>query len=274
MALKYSVTAAEEVPDTAPILLRGGFFGCIDEALKLGYRYMEIHLRHAGQVDGYLLKSYCEERGFTISTIGTGMGYTIDRLSLTDGSSNVRKLALERLIDHIDLGVILNCGVIIGSMKGSIAEAEQYKTYENYCLEGMKRLAEHAVAGGVPLYMESINRYELNYLNTVEEALVFIEKLAAPDVKILVDTFHMNIEESDIIRSILLCGKQLGHVHLADSNRHYPGAGHIDFKAVIGALDSLSYAGYAALECMAYPDPLTAASKGLDYLTGLEGASG
>jgi 5-keto-L-gluconate epimerase len=273
LALKYSVTAAKQIPDTAPILLRGDFFRCIEDALEIGYRYMEIHLRHAGQVDGYLLKSYCEERGPAISTIGTGMGYTVDRLSLTDGDSQIRKLALERLIDHIDLGAILNCGVIIGSMKGSIAEAERYKTYENYCLEGMKRLAEHAGSRGIPLYLECINRYELNYLNTVEETLAFIEKLASPDVKILVDTFHMNIEEPDIVESILLCRKHLGHVHLADSNRRYPGAGHIDFKAVVRALGSLNYKGYAALECMACPDPLTAARKGLDYLTALEGIS-
>jgi 5-keto-L-gluconate epimerase len=267
LIMKYSVTAAKEVTDTAPILLRGDFFRCIDGAMKLGYRYMEIHLRNAGQVDGYLLKSYCDDRGFAISTIGTGMGYTIDRLSLTDGDSNVRKLALERLMDHINLGEILNCGVIVGSMKGNISEAEQYSISEKYCLEGMKRLADHGGSRGVPLYLESINRYELNYLNTVEHTLAFIEKLRIPGVKMLVDTFHMNIEEPDIIESILLSGKHLGHVHLADSNRRYPGAGHIDFKAVIGALNTLNYEGYAALECMAYPNPLTAARNGLTYLT-------
>lgn len=274
MTLKYSVTAAEQASDTAPILLKGDFCKCSDDAAKIGYQHMEIHLRYASQVDGYLLKSCCEERGITISTIGTGMGYTVDQLSLTDDNKQIRKLALERLIDHIDLGAILNCGVIIGSMRGRIAGRKLYKTYENYCLDGMKRLSEYAGARAVPLFLESINRYELNYLNTVEQTLAVIEKLASTGLKILVDTFHMNIEEPDIVESILLCGKHLGHVHLADSNRFYPGAGHIDFKAVIRALHSLNYQGFAALECLADPDPLTAARKGLDHLTALEGTPG
>lgn len=268
--MKYSVTAAEEVSASAPILLRGDFYRCLDDARGIGYRYMEIHLRHAGQVEGNLLKSYCDERGLQISTIGTGMGYTIDRLSLTDGDSYVRKLAVERLMEHIDLAEIFGCGVIVGSMKGFIPVEENYCLHEGYCLEGMKRLADYGGSKGVPLYLEAINRYELNYLNTIDDTLDFLKKINSPVVKILVDTFHMNIEEPDIAQSIINCGQFLGHVHLADSNRHYPGAGHIDFKAVIEALKIIGYEGYLAFECLAFPEPLVAAKNALAYLTALE----
>jgi len=154
-------------------------------------------------------------------------------------------------------------------MKGFIPAEENYSLYEGFCLEGMKRLADYGGSKGVPLYLEAINRYELNYLNTIDDTLNFLNKINSPAVKILVDTFHMNIEEPDIAQSIINCGQFLGHVHLADSNRHYPGAGHINFEAVIEALKIIGYEGYSALECMAFPSSLEAAKKGLDYLNTL-----
>ena len=267
--MKYSVTAAELAPESAPILLRGDLYKCIDEALEIGYAFMEIHLRRAGQVDGARMSAYCRERAFHISTIGTGMGYVIDRLSLTDTRPLARQKAVKRLKEHIDLAEKLLCGVIIGSMKGVVPDPNDYRKFEGYCLEGIKQLADYAGNKGVPLYLEPINRYELNFLNTVDDTLDFISRLSNPWVKVLIDTFHMNVEEANIEKSIAGCKGRLGHVHFADSNRRYPGAGHLDFKMIIGALQSIGYEGCAALECLPYPGPYAAAQKGLDYLQSL-----
>ncbi|MEW5785759.1 MAG: sugar phosphate isomerase/epimerase family protein [Bacillota bacterium] len=264
--MKFSVTAAEQAPKSVPILLRGNLYNCIDEAHQIGYSYMEIHLRWAGQVDWARMKAFCEEKGFHISTIGTGMGYIVDKLSLTDGDLIVRKNAVKRLKEHIDLSEKLKCGVIIGSMKGHITETNHYRKYEGYCLDGIKQLADYAGSKGVPLFLEAINRYELNFLNTVDDTLDFINKLANPWVRILIDTFHMNIEEANLEESIARCGGKLGHVHLADSNRRYPGAGHLDFKKIINSLRRIHYDGYGALECLNYPNPRIAAKRGLELL--------
>lgn len=267
--LKFSVTAAESVPRTAPILLRGDLYKSIDTAIEIGYAFMEIHIRTADQVDSIRMTDYCKERDFRISTIGTGMGYVLDKLSLTDVQRSVRNEAVQRLKTHIDLAEKLECGVIIGSMKGSIPDMNDYHRYEHYCLDCMKQLADYAGSKKVSLYFEVINRYEVNFLNSIENTLEFITKVNNPWVSILIDTFHMNIEEKNFAESIAQCGNMLGHVHVADSNRMYPGGGHIDFVQVLKALENINYEGYVALECLPAPDPYTAALNGLSFLQDL-----
>ena len=86
------------------------------------------------------------------------------------------------------------------------------------------------------------------------------------NIKILIDTFHMNIEETNLEKSISMCGNKLGHVHLADSNRRHPGAGHLNFKSIINKLHQVRYGEFAAFECLPYPDAITAATRGLEYI--------
>ena len=81
-----------------------------------------------------------------------------------------------------------------------------------------------------------------------------------------IDTFHMNIEEQDMNKSILKCGNSLGHVHFSDNDRMYPGHGHIQFENMLDALDQIGYTGYIAIECLANPSPLEAAKRSFKYL--------
>jgi sugar phosphate isomerase/epimerase len=90
--------------------------------------------------------------------------------------------------------------------------------------------------------------------------------LGVPNLKVLADTFHMNIEEVNLAASLRGAGEYLGHVHLVDSNRQAPGHGHLDLPAVVGALNDIGYAGFAAFECLPLPDTRTAASDGLAYV--------
>jgi sugar phosphate isomerase/epimerase len=118
----------------------------------------------------------------------------------------------------------------------------------------------------VDIYLEAINRYENNYLNTAQETLEYIAPLDASHVKVHLDTFHMNIEEANMRKAVLSCGDRLGYFHVADNNRYYPGAGAIDFGAVLAALDEAGYDGYVSLECLALPDAETAAQKAIETL--------
>ena len=264
--MKISVTAVENAAHEAPLLLRGDFYRSIEEAIAVGFAGMEIHLRKAGQVDWARLAAYCAARRFAISTIGTGLGFVLDKLSLSDADREARHSAAARIKEHIDLGNKLGCGVIIGSMQGKVPAGERYERFEGYFLESMKQLADYAHRKEVPLFLEAINRYESNFLNTAAQVMHIIDQIGSPLVLVHLDTFHMNIEEADMTVSIVDCGARLGHMHFADSNRRYPGAGHLDFRPVIAALESIDYRGYAALECTTYPEPFQAVKKGLAYL--------
>jgi sugar phosphate isomerase/epimerase len=264
--MKFSVTAALEASETAPILFRGNIFESIKAAQTIGYDSMEIHLRYASDIDDVRMKEYCLEKQFGISTIGTGMAYVIDKLSLTDSDKWIRKKAIQRLRDHVDLANKLDCAVIIGSIKGKAHHTKGKDLSEKYCLEGICELAEYAGGKNVILLLEPINRYELDYLNTVEETILFMDQIKMKNIKLLIDTFHMNIEETSLEQSINLCECMLGHVHLADSNRRYPGAGHLNFKSIIKKLRQIEYDDYAAFECLPFPDAITAAARGLENI--------
>ncbi|HEY8371421.1 MAG TPA: sugar phosphate isomerase/epimerase family protein [Pseudonocardiaceae bacterium] len=128
-------------------------------------------------------------------------------------------------------------------------------------LAGLTELGEHAAAEGVTLYLEPLNRYEDHMVNRLEQAADLIREVGLDSVRICIDTYHMNIEEADPAGAVLANGPWIGHAQVSDSNRFQPGAGHLDWPAVLAALDAVGYDGYLAVECRLTGDPETAVAS-------------
>ena len=118
----------------------------------------------------------------------------------------------------------------------------------------------------IPVVFEPVNRYETDFLVTMDEVLDLINRLASPALGILADTFHMNIEEASIESSLRRARPRLRHVHVADSNRHAPGWGHLDFPALVRVLREFGYTGYLSAEILPRPDPVSAARQAIAHL--------
>jgi sugar phosphate isomerase/epimerase len=116
-------------------------------------------------------------------------------------------------------------------------------------LDALEELGEHADERGTFVLLEPLNRYEDHMLNRVEEAVRLCDAVGRTSVKVMGDLFHMNIEEDDLGETIRRAEGYLAHVHLADSNRLQPGAGHTDFAGAFGALHDTGFDGYMAMEC-------------------------
>lgn len=114
--------------------------------------------------------------------------------------------------------------------------------------DGLKHLAAHAERANARLAIEAINRYETRFARTLDETLALAAG-AGPEVGVVADFFHMNIEESDIASSIRRAGTRLFHVHLADNNRLLPGFGHQDLRVGLRALKAMSYSHVLSFEC-------------------------
>ena len=112
----------------------------------------------------------------------------------------------------------------------------------------LKELAPVAAAAGVPIFLEPLNRYEAHLVNRLEQGVAFGDAVG-PEVAIMADFFHMNIEEADIAASIRAAGSRVVYVHVADSNRLQPGRGHLDFRPGFAALKEIGYDGYLGIEC-------------------------
>ena len=113
---------------------------------------------------------------------------------------------------------------------------------------GVKEIAKMAEQRGITLGMEVLNRFEGYLLNTCEEALAFVNEVNSPAVKIMLDTFHMNIEEDNIASAIRLAGDKLGHLHIGEQNRKVPGKGSIPWNEIGFALREINYNGSVVME--------------------------
>ena len=139
--------------------------------------------------------------------------------------------------------------------------------------EALRSLAAAASAQGVGLLLEPINRYETRVFNTVDGAAQFVAAEKLSNVKVLADTYHMNIEEVDITETVRTHLNQIGYIHVADSNRRFPGAGHVDFAALLSCLQEHDYNGVVGVEILPLPTPIEAAMQAIATLRRCLGAA-
>jgi sugar phosphate isomerase/epimerase len=115
--------------------------------------------------------------------------------------------------------------------------------------EAFDALAAHAEAEGVVIALEPLNRYEDHMVNTLGRAAALCERIGSPALGVAADTYHMNIEEADLLEALVAAGPWIRHVQLSDSNRLEPGAGHLDWTALLDAIWSIGYVDELAYEC-------------------------
>lgn len=265
--LKIGATCAMGAPAGSPFpILTDDYFATADWLVEHGFDSMEVHIRKPDMVNGPKLAEYCAGIGLEVSSIGTGMAYGMEGLSITSMDPAVRKAAVQRLKSQLDLGAVFRCPVIIGSIRGRIEAGQTFAQTDAVMVDSMKELADYAEKTDTELVVEVIDRFETNYLNTADEMLGLIDRVGSDAVKVHLDTFHMNLEEQDWRKPILKCGRRLGHVHVADNSRNYPGWGVIDFRQIISALLEVGYDRSLTIECYPVPDGQTAALRGLRHL--------
>jgi sugar phosphate isomerase/epimerase len=136
-------------------------------------------------------------------------------------------------------------------------------------IEGLAELGAHAAAAGVLVLFEPLNRYEDHMVNTVAEAAELAAASGSDAVRVLADTYHMNIEEDDPCGALRAAADRLGAVHLSDSNRHQPGTGHVPFAAILATLREIRFDGPLSVECRLRGAPAAAVRECGAYLRGL-----
>ena len=164
--------------------------------------------------------------------------------------------------------------VNVGRARGPVAPSQTPEEAEALFCEGLYALEPELERCGVDLVIEPVNRYEINYLNTTDEVCALLDKLGMKNLGVMPDVFHMNIEDDEICRSLVRNLRHIKYVHFADSNRYYPGCGHLDFSAIVSALRGAGYDGWCAVEILPKPDPDTAAFRAAQALLPLFGEEG
>jgi sugar phosphate isomerase/epimerase len=264
--MKFSIVLSTDQAKFDAVVFKGSFLEDIGKIARIGYDGVELAIRDPESTDVTMFKSALLEAGLVVPAIGTGQAYGEDGLSFTAVDPSIRNAAISRIKNHIQWAKELDAVVILGLIRGVTPAGISQEKAMDWLVEALKNCARFAADLGVRLALEPINRYETDLINTIDQGLALVDRVGADTLGLLPDTFHMNIEEVSIERSIAKAASRIFHFHVADSNRWYPGAGHLDFANILSVLKDINYPGWVSAETLPHPDAMTAAEQGLAHL--------
>ncbi len=218
----------------------------ISGAARAGYDFIEIALLDPWQVDIAMTKDLLQEYNIGAhASLGLSLATDVTSLNpefIAKGDDLLRK-ATDVLAG---LGGKELCGVLYCALGKYPAPASK----ENYAnsVSAMQRLADYAADREININLEVVNRYETNIINTGLEGLEFLDQVNRPNAYLHLDTYHMNIEEDGMAKSILAAKDRLGYIHIGESHRGYLGTGNVDFKTFFNALKQIGYTGPITFE--------------------------
>jgi D-psicose/D-tagatose/L-ribulose 3-epimerase len=163
----------------------------------------------------------------------------------------IRKAATERLKTIVRQSAILGADVLcgpfhqaLGVFSGTGPTEEEFK----HAAEVHHTVADEAQRESVVLAIESLNRFECYFLNTMAAAAAYVRRVDHPSFKALFDTFHANIEEENLPKAFSENAAEIAHVHVSNNDRGIPGRGHIDFQTIFRTIKSSGYDGWLTIE--------------------------
>jgi D-psicose/D-tagatose/L-ribulose 3-epimerase len=249
--MKYAITLAsfrkiEPIEDTLAMLA------------KQGYDAMEM-FGEPSEVDAK--KLFDSLKSYSLSVCGvTGMWGSIStdgwKRRLLSSDPVIIQASEQYVIDCLKLCNILgghemNVCLFADDIKGvdrthRIISANEKELFAAKAVPIMRRLSKIAADYGIQLVLEPLNRYSTPYCTTAKDAIAIAQQVES--LGVLLDTFHMNIEEDLFKDAIQSSRKFLRHMHFADNNRKMPGFAHIDFSTILKSLIEIGYHGYISFE--------------------------
>jgi sugar phosphate isomerase/epimerase len=256
-------------PDVAygPLaLLSGTFEEKVRKAAALGYDGVELMVRDPAGLDWPAVKGTLAAHNLGVGQIVTGELFGADGLGLITSDDDLHRRAVARLKAVVDLAAYLGTMVNIGRSRGRLDWLSPTERNWDTAIGKLREVVAYAGERAVRIAMEPINRYEVDFIHSTQDGLRLLTDLDADNVGLMLDLYHMNIEDASIEGSLAAAGDKVWHVHISDSNRLYPGSGHIPFEPIFATLRSMGYQGYVSAEILPRPDPDTAAEKTIAFL--------
>ena len=223
----------------------------IEKAARIGFDVLEIAAHHinaynAAQLTG--IRQCAKDNGIMLTA---GLGPSKER-NLSSPDAAVRKAGeaffKETLTNIAKLDVPLIGGALHSYWPIDYSKPVDKAGDRARGIEGVRGIADFARELGIKLCLEVLNRFENHVLNTAAEGVAFVKEVDKPNVKLMLDTFHMNIEEDSIGGAIRTAGPLLGHLHTGECNRRVPGKGRTPWREIGEALRDIDYDGTIVME--------------------------
>ena len=228
----------------------------VKRAKKCGFDILEVNapkVTRMSDAERDVLKGAIAEAGLSL-TYSIGMTADMDLVS-EDTATRQKGIAflqqVARTMKYME-GTVL-AGINYSSWPRKLLPDEDKQILTDRAIEGVREAIKAAEDNDVIFCVEVVNRFEQFIMNTAAEGIAFAERVGSPNCKILLDTFHMNIEEDSLGGSIVEAGNWLGHFHLGETNRRPPGRGRIPWPEIFGALREINYQGAVVMEPFLLP---------------------
>jgi len=240
---------------------KADYFHIADKCKKAGFDVMEMgagHLLDMSDAEISKLRDYCKELGLTISC---NLGPPKDK-NIASKDADIRAAGIKFLIDILrqmdKLGSKVLIGALYNSWPGEFDDVDKEVRW-NHSVNSMKEVAAVADELGIDLCLEVLNRFESPLVNDCDEGIKYCNEVGHKSCKLLLDTFHMNIEEDNLPDAFRKAGSLLGHVHVGEGNRKLPGMGHLPWAEMGEALREIGFEGCVVMEPFLKPGGAVAA---------------
>jgi D-psicose/D-tagatose/L-ribulose 3-epimerase len=228
----------------------------VQRARKCGFDILEVNAPKVtlmSEAERDVLKGAVEDAGLNL-TYSIGMKGDMD---LVSEDAATRKKGVTFLQDVARamkyMGGTILAGINYSSWPRQLLPGEDKRILTDRAIEGVREAIKAAEDSDVIFCVEVVNRFEQFIMNTAAEGIAFAERVGSPNCKVLLDTFHMNIEEDSLRGSIIEAGDWLGHFHLGETNRRPPGRGRIPWPEIFSALREINYQGAVVMEPFLLP---------------------
>ena len=167
--------------------------------------------------------------------------------------ASIRRNGMEYVAHCIDAAKTLGAKNVVGPLYSAVGRTWQQTADErqrdtDLLVDQLKKLSAQASDKGVTLCVEPLNRFETSFMNLASQAIEVVDRVDSEACGILLDTFHMNIEEKSIGDAIRAAGSRLKHLHSCENDRGAPGSGHVPWKEVAAAVKDAGYDGPVVIE--------------------------
>jgi D-psicose/D-tagatose/L-ribulose 3-epimerase len=221
----------------------------IDHVKAFGFDLIEICIENPETIDVAAIGARTKAAGIDVTICGA---FGPDR-DLSAEDETVRQAGLSYLRRCVDYAAALGSPFVSGPMysavgKTRLLDASERQRQWDFAVAGLREAAKHAGAQGVRLAIEPLNRFETDLVNTVDQGVKLVRDTGAENVGLLLDTFHMNIEEKDIPAAILRAAGHIVEFHACSNDRGTPGADHLPWPQIAAALAQARYDGPLVIE--------------------------
>lgn len=266
MRLCYQVATPDVAIAPSVTAFQGGLEQSLAALKKIGYDGVEFMTLDPKKLDWPQIKKMTEDYGMKVVLVCTGEVFGQLRLSFMDPEAKVRQEAKQRIKEIIDFAGYLGAKVNIGRVRGQYQEQVPQKKAYGWAVEAFQEISDYGAPKGVALALETVTLMQTNFINTLQEGVQALKDTNRDNFRLMMDVFHLNLEEKNLLEAIKTYQPYNIHVHLADNNRRYPGQCGLDFRKIIQTFHETGYDGAFCTEIFQLPDQETAAKGAYECL--------